>query len=175
MIGISLFLLKSRDAAQKGTRKKGTFLQKAGLMLDPYLPGQTSMSSTEKHNKTIWWITELMSASLTNDHPWDENDLMSDWGAHPQQPQATIGLPAQTEILSFLQAHSSQIEEIVVKLWKHCLPSEHAVNDSEEEDEVNDAFPVWHHHTISSTQMRLTLRWHYEVKLRDMDWNMNLL
>lgn len=40
-IGICLGLLKSIAAAQKGTRKKGTFLQKAGRTLDPYLPAQT--------------------------------------------------------------------------------------------------------------------------------------
>lgn len=38
MTGISLGLLKSTEAAQNGTKKKGVFLQKAGRMLDPYLP-----------------------------------------------------------------------------------------------------------------------------------------
>lgn len=36
--GISLGLLKRTEAAQKGAKKKGTFLQKPGRMLDPYLP-----------------------------------------------------------------------------------------------------------------------------------------
>lgn len=44
--GISLGLLKSRDAAQKGTTKNGMFLQKAGRMLDPYFPAQTRPSAT---------------------------------------------------------------------------------------------------------------------------------
>lgn len=47
--GISLSLLKSRDAAQKGTRKNGMFLQKAGRMLDPYLPAHTI--GHQRHNK----------------------------------------------------------------------------------------------------------------------------
>lgn len=36
-------------------------------------------------------------ATLTNDHSWDENNLMGDGGPRPQQPQTTIGLPVQTE------------------------------------------------------------------------------
>lgn len=38
------------------------------------------------------------------------------------------------------------------------LPFEHAVDDGEEEDKVKDAFPVGHHYSIGSAQMRLTLR-----------------
>lgn len=37
------------------------------------------------------------------------------------------------------------------------LPSEHAVDDGEKEDEVNNTFPVWHHHCVGGAQVRLTL------------------
>ena len=100
---------------------------------------------------------------LTDDHPQDVNDVMGHGGACPQQRQAAIGLPAREEMrkvsLRGLNEHS------VDRRWRHSLPSEHAMEDSEEEDEVKDAFPVWHHHSIGSTQMRLTLRWH-EITLR---------
>lgn len=47
-MGISLGLLKSTDAAQKGAKKKGMFLQKAGRMFDPCLPAGTRTSFIEK-------------------------------------------------------------------------------------------------------------------------------
>lgn len=45
----------------------------------------------------------------------------------------------------------------------HSLPIEHAVDHSEEEDEVDDTFPVRHHHGIGSTQVRLTLKRQYHT------------
>lgn len=45
MTGVSLGLLKSTEAAQKGTKKKGVFLQKAGRILDAYLPGKIGTRS----------------------------------------------------------------------------------------------------------------------------------
>lgn len=48
VIGITLGLLKSRNAAQKGTTKNGTFLQKAGRMLEPYFPTRATTSSAGK-------------------------------------------------------------------------------------------------------------------------------
>lgn len=50
--GICLGLLKSREAAQKGTRKNGTFLQKAGRILDPYLPAQPRCHQKKKWSQT---------------------------------------------------------------------------------------------------------------------------
>ena len=50
-MGISLGLLKSTDAAQKGAKKKGMFLQKAGRMFDPCLPAGTRTSFIEKKAK----------------------------------------------------------------------------------------------------------------------------
>ena len=35
-----------------------------------------------------------MQGSLTNDHSWNEDDLMGDGRARPQQAQASVGLPA---------------------------------------------------------------------------------
>lgn len=46
--GVALGLLKSRNAAQKGAAKKGTFLQKAGRMLEPCFPAGTRRSRAGK-------------------------------------------------------------------------------------------------------------------------------
>lgn len=38
-------------------------------------------------------LTDRGIRALTDDHPGDEDDLVGDGGARPQQPQATVGLP----------------------------------------------------------------------------------
>lgn len=161
--GISLSLLKSRDAAQKGTTKNGTFLQKAGRMLDPYLPARTI--SHQRHNKnpqTMWWIPVFVSAALTDDHPWDENNLMCDWGAGPQQPQATIGLPAWTEnkkglIEIFEWTHSARVVTPQLTLWtcgwwwwgrgrsEQCLPSMTSSQHTQNSDEAHPEETWWNY------------------------------
>lgn len=49
------------------------------------------------------------------------------------------------------------------------LPSEHAVDDDEEEDVVNDTFPVGHHHSIGAAQVRLALRMESSCEIRTSD------
>lgn len=100
---------------------------------------------------------------LTNDYPRDENNLMGDGGARPQQPQGTIGLPAWTGNQRISLEDSVNKQRTNRLRWRR-LPSEHAVDDGEEEDEVDDAFPVRHHHGIGRTQMRLALRRRHHVK-----------
>lgn len=46
--GITRDLLKSWNAAQKGTTKNGTFLQKAARMLDPCFPARARTASAGK-------------------------------------------------------------------------------------------------------------------------------
>lgn len=38
------------------------------------------------------------------------------------------------------------------------LPIKHAMDDSEEEDKMEDALPVWHHHGVGGAQVRLPLQ-----------------
>lgn len=106
MICISLGLLKSSEAAQKGAKKKGIFLQNAGRMLDPYLPEQMRTSSIHVVTNNCADLTRCVHAALTNDHSWDVNDLMSDGGACPQQAQATIRLPARQKVRGLTKAQT---------------------------------------------------------------------
>lgn len=137
VIGITLGLLKSRNAAQNGATKNGTFLQKAGRRLEPYFPIRARTSSAWKSHDTTASSTEGVHA-LTDDHPGDENDLMGDGGARPQQPQGAVALPTRIE------QNSPRVDSLKTHTtgWRCSLPSEHAVDDGEEEAEVNNAVPV---------------------------------
>lgn len=79
--------------------------------------------------------------ALTHDHPGAEHELMGDGGARPQQPQATVGLPAKVKKTYIYFRKTDSLNEAMTA--RRCsVPAEHAVDDGEEEDKVNNAFPV---------------------------------
>lgn len=159
-MGISLGLLNSTDAAQKGAKKKGTFLQKAGRMLDPYLPAGTRTSFIGKTatNTDNDVMDQCFHVSGTHQQPllgWGQSD-----GPSRSPPTAAPGCGTTSCVDRKSTGFIMRTLRTPGRRVVMSLPFEHAVDDNEEEEVVKDALPVRHHHSVGRAHVRLALKRH---------------
>lgn len=82
------------------------------------------------------------------------DNLVGNGWPGPEQSKATIRPPVHK--LDFVIT-SLKNSYLIIGGYVEELPCKHSVDYSDEKGKVNNAFPIGHHYSVSSTQVRLTL------------------